>query len=179
MTGLALASLALPVAAQGTRPVAPNAAIAPLTSLADVARPRAPAEGTPGCWAEDTLPAHIETVTEQVQITPETRDPKTGTITAPARWRTETHQRIVSERTRMWFEVPCAEDMTPETLTLLQRALAVRGLLAGAPTGTMDAATARAVRLYQRPRGLDSAVLSLRAARELGVLPWGPADSAD
>ena len=60
--------------------------------------------------------------------------------------------------------------MTPEFISSVQRALDVRGFYSGALTGRMDARTLRAVRKYQAPQGLDSSVLSLAAARKLGLV---------
>lgn len=70
-----------------------------------------------------------------------------------------------------WFRTPCPDEMTPELVSSLQRALAARDLHAGAITGRMDAATRKAVRRLQQPLGLDSDRLSLAAARHLGLLP--------
>lgn len=70
------------------------------------------------------------------------------------------------------FAVPCPAAATPEFWASVQRALAVRGLYDGPVTGAMDAATGEAVRRYQAPQGLDSPVLSLDAARQLGLMRW-------
>lgn len=69
------------------------------------------------------------------------------------------------------FAVPCPGAMDADLMAALQRALAVRGLYAGPVSGNYDAETAEAVRRYQAPLGLDSPVLSLDAARHLGLLP--------
>jgi peptidoglycan hydrolase-like protein with peptidoglycan-binding domain len=53
----------------------------------------------------------------------------------------------------------------------LQRALAARGYYDGPVTGVIDAETTRAIRAYQAPLGIDSATLSLAAARRLGLAP--------
>jgi hypothetical protein len=134
--------------------------------------PGGPAGAEPGsCWSRDETPARVETVTEQVLIAPEVTAAD-GTVQRPATWRTETRQRILREREALWFRTPCPELLTPEFLASLQRALAARGLFSGAVTGTMDGATRAAVRAFQRPRGLDSAVLSLEAARALGLVAF-------
>lgn len=137
------------------------------------------AEGPPGaapdsCWGRDVTPAVIETVTEQVMLQPAeiTSD---GTVLAPAVFKTETRQRITRERTEIWFEAPCPERMTPGFIASVQRALAARGFHRGAVTGEMDGTTRRAIRRYQQTEGLDSAVLSLAAARRLGLVEVDPA----
>lgn len=129
----------------------------------------APPGAPPGtCWGKHVSPAVIETVTEQVLLQP-AEVHADGTVTKPAIYKTETVQKIVRERKETWFETPCDRDLTPDFLASLQRALAVRGLYKGPVTGQMDARTRAAVRRYQKPQGLDSGILSLAAARRLGL----------
>jgi len=73
------------------------------------------------------------------------------------------------------FAVPCPGATDAHFWSSLQRALAVRGLYAGPVNGIEDEATRDAIRRFQAPLGLDSAVLSLDAARHLGLLPWARA----
>ena len=133
-------------------------------------------DGPPGaapgtCWGQDVTPAHVETVTEHVMVEPAA---PAADVTRPgaAVYRTETRQRIVREREEVWFRTPCADEMTPELVETLQRALTARGLYQGPVTGEMDAATRRAVRHFQRRQGLDSGLLSLTAARQLGIVAF-------
>lgn len=141
-------------------------------TLAGEWRSTPPGPGDSGCFAEQSRPAVVETVTEQVLVQPEMRDPSTGEVTRPAAYRTTSHAKIVQGAAKMWFPAPCSEAMTPEFVASLQRALQVRGLYTGAVTGTLDESTHKAIRAYQRPRGLFSATLSTRAAQELGLVPW-------
>ena len=128
-----------------------------------------PPEGPEGaCWASDTTPAIIETVTEQVMITEDVRN-AAGAVTAPASFETRTFQRMVQDREVVWFRAPCAADMTVAFLATLQRALKARGIYLAPVTGQMDTATADAIRRFQAMRGLDSPTLSLAAAKELGI----------
>lgn len=120
------------------------------------------------CYARHTTPAIIETVTEQVLVQPP-QIGANGQVLFPAVYRTETRQDIVRERSELWFETLCAEELTGEFVASLQRALGARGHYAGAITGRMDRATKRGVRSYQSAQGLDSAILSLAAARKLGL----------
>jgi len=130
----------------------------------------APPGAPPGtCWARHVTPAVIETVTEQVQTAPPEMD-ETGRVIRPARYVTETRQEIVEERTATWVEVPCADLQTADFIASVQRALNARGLYNGPVTGRMDARTRAAIRRYQAPRGLDSGILSLETARELGLV---------
>ncbi|MEO3416412.1 peptidoglycan-binding domain-containing protein [Roseovarius sp. CAU 1744] len=130
----------------------------------------APPGAAPGtCWGKDVSPAVVETVTEQVLVQPAERR-SDGSIAQPAVYRTESRQAIVRERRETWFETPCADQLTPEFIATLQRALGARDLYRGAITGQMDARTRAAIRAYQARQGLDSAVLSITAARTLGLI---------
>lgn len=120
------------------------------------------------CWGKHVTPAKIETVTHQVMLQPaEVRTD--GSVSAPAVFKTETTQAIVKERSELWFETPCTPELTPEFVSSVQRALKVRGHYKGAVTGYIDARTRKAIRAYQAPQGLDSGILSLAAARKLGL----------
>lgn len=130
----------------------------------------APPGAAPGtCWGKVVTPAVIETVTDQILMQP-AQVLDDGTVTAPAVYKTETRQAIVQERKVTWFESPCAADLTPEFVSTVQRALKARGLYRGATTGEMDSRTRAAIRRYQKPEGLDSGILSLAAARKLGLV---------
>ncbi len=137
-----------------------------VTRLFQAAPPGA-AAGT--CWGKTETPAVIETVTEQIMVQP-AEILADGSIITPPIYRTETRQQIVKERRETWFETPCDHVLTPDFVQSLQRALAVRGHYRGAPTGEMDARTRAAVRRFQAPEGLDSGILSLAAARKLGLI---------
>ncbi len=170
---LALPLVALMGLAGCTPPAAENPADALLGSMLDT-----PPGAPPGtCWGKIVSPALIETVTEQVLVEP-ARLAADGTVATPAIFRTETRQRIVTEREVTWFETPCPADLTPDIIASLQRALTVRGLYAGAVTGQIDRATSEAVRRYQAATGLDSPVLSLATARALGLVAT-PLDQLD
>ena len=92
---------------------------------------------------------------------------------SPATWRSETRQQMTAGGEALLFRTPCPDQMTPELVATLQRALAARGLYKGEVSGVMDSATRQAVRLWQqRNQGLDSAILSLDGARDLGLIAW-------
>lgn len=121
------------------------------------------------CWATESSPAVIETVTEQELVTPEERA-EDGTVTTPATYRTKTHTRMVSDRRTIWFRAPCPVDFSPDFVATLQRALKARGYFLAPTTGLLDEATADAIRRFQTERGLPSRQLSLAAARDLGLV---------
>lgn len=159
---------------------APLAFIASLTACQmsqptdEVLRASDVASAPPGadpnaCFGRHSTPAIIETVTEQVLVQPPQINAD-GTVSFPATYRTETRQEIVRPRKELWFETLCAEAFTPEFIETLQRALAARGFYRGAITGKFDRATRRAVLGYQQSQGLDSEILSLVAARKLGLV---------
>ncbi len=130
----------------------------------------APPGAEPGsCWGKHVTPAIIETVTHQVLLQP-AQVLVDGTVLHPAVYKTETLQDIIRERREIWFLVPCEIDMAPDFIPSMQRALAARGLYNGAISGEMNAGTLAAVRRFQKPQGLDSGILSLAAARKLGLV---------
>lgn len=132
-----------------------------------------PPPGTkPGtCWGTDVTPAVVETVTEQVLLQP-AQVTSDGSVIAPALYKTETQQRIVRERREIWFETPCDSQMDAEFIATLQRALQARGHYRGPISGEVNTATKRAVRRYQSKQGLDSGILSMAAARQLGIVDY-------
>lgn len=69
------------------------------------------------------------------------------------------------------FEALCPDALSPDFVSSLQRALAARGLYHGAADGLPGPELSRAIQDFQSPLGLDSPVLSLRAARDLGLVP--------
>ncbi len=152
--------------------------IAPVTNSGSggvqVTRGVGPPDADPqSCYGREIVPAVIETVTEQIMVEPEQLD-RNGNVRRPAVFVTATEQRIVEDREETWFETPCAIEGNPEYIATLQRALSARGHYAGRAHGVMDRATITGIRAYQQPQGLDSGVLSLAAARQLGLSVWDP-----
>lgn len=132
-----------------------------------------PPESDGTCWASDTTPAVIETVTEHLLIRTEQRD-AAGNVTRPAEFETKTAQRLVQDREMVWFAAPCAGEMTVDFIASLQRALKARGRYLHTVTGVYDQTTGEAVRKLQSERGLDSPVLAIETARDLGLASQGP-----
>ncbi len=124
------------------------------------------------CWARDVTPAVIETQAQQEVVAP--ARPAQDGAPRPATFQTVTRQKIVQDRREVWFRTPCEAEMTVAFVASLQRALKARGHYEAAVTGRMDAPTAAAIRAYQAPLGLDSPVLSLAAARAMGIAPADP-----
>lgn len=122
-------------------------------------RPEGAAPNT--CWAKQIKPAVIQTTITQTAIPGDEGE----TI-----YQTETQQSIVQEREEVWFEVPCQNIMDREFIASVQRGLQARGFYNGAITGVLDARTAKAIRLFQVPLGIDSQVLSILGAQRLGLV---------
>ena len=131
--------------------------------------PPPPGVNPDSCWVRDISPAEIQTVTRQIEVTP-AQIAADGTVLAPARFQTETFQEIVKERQELTFETPCPGVLTPSFIASLQRALDARGLYRGPITGALDGPTRLAIRRYQTDKGLPSGLLSMQAARGLGLL---------
>jgi hypothetical protein len=127
------------------------------------------------CWARDDTPAVIETVTEQVLLTPEILD-EAGNLVQPPVYSNKVDQRIVKDRQTVWFQTPCPDQVDAAFVATLQRALKARGFYLLPLSGEMDAATLDAVRRFQATNGLDSAILSLSATRDLGLIEVPRAD---
>lgn len=129
-----------------------------------------PPDARPGaCYGRDVTPALVETETRQVLVQPAQLDAD-GRVLSPAVYSTEERQVILREREEVVFETPCHDQLTADFVRSLQRALAARGLYAGPINGQMSPLTRRAVRRYQAPRGLDSGIVSIETARELGLV---------
>lgn len=129
-----------------------------------------PPNAKPGaCYGRVISPATIEIVTRHILVRAATYRAD-GSLLAPAVYRTETEQRIVTKRQNNWFRAPCKRDMVGDFAASVQRALRARGLYRGRITGKINRRTRRAIRRYQVPLGLDSGTLSLASARKLGLV---------
>ena len=171
--GLALALAGCEAAAPGD-PLMTSGPPGPASLAGELIHSNAktPPASKPGaCWADAVTPAVFETDTDHDLVTP--GQPATaGHPATPAVYQTVTRQKIVQDRQQVWFRSPCPEDMTPEFTGTLQRALLARGYYHGPLTGVMDAPTRAALRRYQASQGLDSEILSLAAARQLGLVSY-------
>ncbi len=130
----------------------------------------APPGAAPGtCWDKTVAPAVVETQSRKVLLQP-AQISSDGRVQAPPIYKTEAQQVVTRPRRENWFEVPCADLMTPDFIASLQRALEARGHYRGPITGTMDARTSAAVKRFQKEEGFDHATLTVAAARKLGLI---------
>ncbi|WP_428539236.1 peptidoglycan-binding domain-containing protein [Profundibacter sp.] len=77
----------------------------------------------------------------------------------------------------IWFETPCPDALDTNFIAMLQRALKARGLYDGEIDGTLGTGTRKAIRMYQAAHGLDSDILALDAARQLGLIAYPRPDN--
>ena len=131
-------------------------------------------QGPPGaapgtCWGRTFTPAVVERVSMRVEVKPAKINPD-GTVAELPVYRTEDRQVIVTPRRDNWFETLCPDQLTPEFVSSLQRALQARGTYDPIITGVMDVPTRAAIRAFQKPTGPESGVLSLESARALGLI---------
>lgn len=138
------------------------------TGLTEITGAPPPGAESGACWGKTVSRATIETVTHKVLVQP-AQISSDGRVQAPPVYRDETRQDVVVPRREQWFQRPCAADMTVEFVSSVQRALLARDYYSGPITGMMDARTRRAVRRYQVDQGLESEILSVAAARKLGL----------
>ena len=115
----------------------------------------------------DAAQAVIETVTLQEIKLPEVRDAN-GTVTRPATFRTITRQQIIRERAEIRFETVCLQNYSVDLVATLQRALNARRFL----SGTLDLQTIAAIQQFQRIGGLDTPLIALETARQLGLMAF-------
>jgi len=94
-----LLALGVTMGLAGCQPTAQGSEAAPkdppAKTLAHVLQSRPPADDAQGCFTQLKGPAKVETVTGQVQVIPEQRDPKTGKVTQPAIYRELRGQKLV------------------------------------------------------------------------------------
>lgn len=114
-----------------------------------------------------TVPAEYETVMVRQIETPE-REVRTQT---PAVYNDVARSEKTSEASLTWEEVLCEDNMTPQTITQLQRLLKTAGNYAGPIDGVYGPMTERAVNGYAEHNGLPtgSRLVSLKTAEHIGL----------
>lgn len=126
-----------------------------------------PEDGDGQCWGFIAGETRTELEEQLIEVEPPKQVAESDEITPPV-FRKESVPVEITDP-GLSFRRVCDTDLPP-LVAALQRALDARGIYQGAITGEMDAATRDAVRRYQADQGLDSAVLSLAAARQLGLV---------
>lgn len=122
------------------------------------------------CYGRESAPAEINAREELIVVQP-AEVTAGGSVEKPPLVKVETVDSEASQTEELWFEIPCEIDAEkPVFIASLQRALAARGLYDGPVNGLYDQNTQKAVRAYQAPQGLDSGILSLVAAQQMGLV---------
>lgn len=118
------------------------------------------------CWETAILPAEYEQNPEasSSQITKDHID------SAPVSDRKSAEQKIIKPQEEVRYRSLCADQKTPEFLSSLQRALAVRDYYQGPITGKLDTPTQAAIKRYQEAKGSRLPTITLETARELGLI---------
>lgn len=107
------------------------------------------------------------TITEIYQSPPPGADQSIcwGKLVSPAQPR----NGAIEASRESWFETPCPADLSPGFIASVQRALAARKLYTGPIDGQLSSQTRIAILKFQTPLGLESSILSVAAARKLGL----------
>lgn len=121
------------------------------------------------CFARMAPPTQTNIVEEMIEVAPESRSPD-GTVINPAVFRTITRPQTVAIGIGARFETLCPPIYTANFVSSLQRALLIRRGYDGPITGQFDDATSLAVQQFQRARAIDSPLLAVMTARDLGLL---------
>jgi hypothetical protein len=93
----------------------------------------------------------------------------TETYTIPAVYEERAMSRVAESAKPVWREVLCERNATPQTISLIQKALIARGYDAGATDGVLGPKTVRAVQQFSADNGLAQGQVSLEAVKALGV----------
>mgnify|MGYP001793554155 CR=1 FL=1 len=128
-----------------------------------------PGAATATCWDKTVTPAVVETQSRRVELQP-AQISSDGRVQSPPIYKTEAQQIVVQPRRENWFEIPCADVLTPDFVASLQRALQARGYYNSPATGEIDLRTRQAIHRYQRSEGFDNPTLTVAAARKLGLI---------
>lgn len=120
------------------------------------------------CFAVTAPPTQTAIVEDTVEVAPALRAAD-GTVTEAAVLRTVTRPQTVPIGPGTRFETLCPPVYSEAFVQTLQRALLIRRAYAGPISGHYDAATRDAVATFQRARQIDSPLLAVDVARDLGI----------
>jgi hypothetical protein len=145
----------------------PVARTTPATTLFSLGEIETDLQGN--CFAKAADKTQVRVIDDIIQVAPERRD-ASGNVTDPAVFRRVTKPETVVIGPGPRFETLCPQRYAPAFVQSLQRALVVRQAYVGPINGNYDAQTQTAVRAQQARVGIDSALLSVPFAREMGIL---------
>lgn len=121
------------------------------------------------CFAQQDAPTEVQIVTTLIEVQAAVKD-RNGVVTSPAIFRNVARPQTVAVGEGARFETVCPQVYTPQFVATLQRALIVRRAYDGAVTGLMDSPTSLALQQFQRGMGVDSPLLAIAVARDLGIV---------
>ena len=121
------------------------------------------------CFTRQAGRTQTEIVNQLVEVVPAQKD-QNGVVINPAVFRNVTRPRAVQVAEGAQFEAVCPQRYTADFVATLQRALIVRRAYDGSVTGVYDAATIAAVTQFQRKMGIDSPMLAVIVAQDLGII---------
>ena len=121
------------------------------------------------CFARMAGTTETQIVTDLIEVQPAIKD-RNGVVVTPAIFRNVTGPKTVEVGQGPRFETVCPQRYTPDFVATLQRALIVRRAYRGEVTGLMDEDTSLALQQFQRDRGIDSPLLAVGVARDLGIV---------
>ena len=92
-------------------------------------------------------------------------------VAVPAEYADVPAQQLAEKGCSTWRQILCDSNMTEDTITKLQVALAKKGYYKGQPTGKFDDATLAAVNGYERDNNLPiDGYLNIETAKSLGIV---------
>jgi hypothetical protein len=123
------------------------------------------------CFAQTAPQLSTRIVTRQVEVVPAVTAAD-GTVQTPPVFRNQTGPVTEEVAPGTRFATLCPDELTPERVATLQRALKARLAFNAPITGVYDAATSTAVQAFQVPLGIDSPELARSLAQRLGLIPF-------
>ena len=111
----------------------------------------------------------IPAVYKTVKVRTVVSDAKIRKIDIPAEYQTVTKQQKVSEGELEWRQVLCETNTTSDVISKLQSALISRGYNPGPADGAYGPVTERAVKKYQKDKGLGTGGITYETLKHLGL----------
>ncbi len=120
------------------------------------------------CWTREVVQVRILSDAREDEL--EIQAEHANSVFLWSRFNPDARPQTHIEERLVWFATPCPDELTPEHIRTLQRALAVRGLFIGVETGELDEPTIQAIRAYQSARTLHSGRLARETLVQMGVV---------
>ncbi len=115
-----------------------------------------------------TVVQEIPAVYKTVKVKTVNTDADVRKITIPAEYQTVSKQAKASEGVLEWRQVLCETNTTPGVISKLQSALRIKGYNPGPADGAYGPLTERAVKQYQKDKGLPTGGITFETLKHLG-----------